>query len=336
MISHQHLATEMNRAQWMVSVGPEVWHSMLAIREIESRLADYIKRGYIAGSTHQSVGMEAVAVGVSMSLRRTDLIASNHRGHAHCLAKGAAPERLLAELFGRATGYCGGKGGSMLIAAPELGILGTDAIVGASIGIATGAALAAQVAGNDTVAVAYFGDGAVNEGIFHEALNLAAVWRLPCVFVCENNHYAKSCAVETMVPIPDVATRAAAYGMPGINVDGMDAYAVWAATRIAVAQARNGLGPSLVVADTYRMCGHSVGDTEIYRTECERDQWQARDPIATIERDLRILGVIDAEVVIAAREEVRQYVDTAEAAALAAPLAPIASARYDVYGSRAS
>lgn len=317
---------------WLAQYGIDAWERMSTIREIESRLAAYAKQGYIRGSTHPAIGMEAVAVGVSLALHQTDVIASTHRGHAHCLAKGADPQRLLAELFGRATGYCGGKGGSMHLAVRELGILGTNGIVGASIGLATGAALAARQQHSDEVVVAYFGDGALNQGIFHEALNLAAIWRLPCIYVCENNHYAQSAPVEEMISISDLACRAQAYGMPGVNVDGMDIYAVWSVAQVAILRARHAEGPTLLVADTYRFLGHMVGDTEIYRTDEERAAWRRRDPIAHLEADLRTAGLVDNATLDARRSEIVHCVDQAEQVALSASKPSVHTAYTDVYG----
>ncbi len=284
------------RSVWLEQYGVDAWERMSTIREIESRLAEYTKRGYIRGSSHPAIGMEAVAVGVSLNLRQTDAIASTHRGHAHCLAKGADPQRLLAELFGRATGYCHGKGGSMHLGVRELGILGTNGIVGASIGIATGAALAARQQHTDEVVIAYFGDGAMGQGMFHEALNLAAIWRLPCIYVCENNHYAQSARVEEMISVSE--------------------------------------GPTLLVADTYRFLGHMVGDTEIYRTAEEREEWRKRDPIARLEADLRTAGLVDTATLDAKRAQIVSRIDEAEVAAVAAPAPSLKTAYTDVYGGK--
>ncbi len=322
------------RSVWLEQYGVDAWERMSTIREIESRLAEYTKRGYIRGSSHPAIGMEAVAVGVSLNLRQTDAIASTHRGHAHCLAKGADPQRLLAELFGRATGYCHGKGGSMHLGVRELGILGTNGIVGASIGIATGAALAARQQHTDEVVIAYFGDGAMGQGMFHEALNLAAIWRLPCIYVCENNHYAQSARVEEMISVSDLASRAQAYSMPGVNVDGMDVYAVWSAAREAILRARQAEGPTLLVADTYRFLGHMVGDTEIYRTAEEREEWRKRDPIARLEADLRTAGLVDTATLDAKRAQIVSRIDEAEVAAVAAPAPSLKTAYTDVYGGK--
>lgn len=312
--------------------GLSALHTMAVIREFESRLDGYMSEGLIQGSTHPSVGMEAVAVGVCDALRHDDAIASTHRGHGHCLAKGTDPGRLLAEIFGRATGCSGGKGGSMHAADKDLGILGTNGIVGASMGIATGAALGFRLEGGDRVAVAFFGDGATNQGMFHEALNLAAIWKLPVVFACENNHFAQSSPIEEMVAVEQLSGRAAGYGVPGVDVDGMDVLRVAEAAHAAVARARAGDGPTLLVADTWRYLGHMVGDTEIYRTAEQGEPWRARDPIARLVRRLVAEAGVsqsDAETTLA---DATAAVERAEATARAAAPPERAAAFTEVYG----
>jgi pyruvate dehydrogenase E1 component alpha subunit len=322
----------MNRSAWLNENGLAAYRMMLTIREFERRLATYLGEGLIPGSTHPSVGMEAIAVGVSVGLHNDDVIASTHRGHAHCLAKGADPQRILAEIFGRATGYCGGKGGSMHLAARDVGIIGTNGIVGASIGLATGAALAAKHRLDNTVAIAYFGDGAMNQGIFHEALNLAAVWRLPCIYVCENNHFAQSSRVEDMVSISDLSARAASYGIPGVGVDGMDVVAVAEAASGALERARSGKGPSLIVADTYRYLGHMIGDTEIYRSKEEVADWKPRDCLARLEADLSIEGLLDDTLLAREHATVRGTLDDADRFARSSPKPDPVTALSQVYG----
>jgi TPP-dependent pyruvate/acetoin dehydrogenase alpha subunit len=304
---------------------------MLLIREVEQRLDGYGQEKLIRGSAHPAVGMEAVAVGVSMALQASDAIASTHRGHAHCLARGADPGRLLAEIFGRRDGYCGGKGGSMHIGVQELGILGTNGIVGASIGIATGAALASQLADDGAVAVAYFGDGAINQGLFHESMNLAAVWSLPVVFVCENNQYAQSARLSDMVCNTDLASRGAPYGVVATAVDGMDVLAMHQVATAAVTRAREGGGPTLIVADTYRFLGHMIADTQIYREATEVDGWRSRDPIEHLARVLTADGMTDTELANL-RRAARDRVDVAEVFARASPPPEAALAHHDVYG----
>lgn len=306
---------EMNLA----TTGLQALRLMMLIREFERRLKGYAEEKLIRGSTHPSVGMEAVAVGVSLTLGPQDSIASNHRGHAHCLARGADPGRTLAEIFGRADGYCSGKGGSMHIGVRELGILGTNGVVGAGIGLATGAALAASIRGRDEVAIAYFGDGATNQGILAESMNLAAIWKLPVVFVCENNHYAQSSSIEQMVAQPQISRRGVAFGVPALDVDGMDVAAVYAAASEAVRKARAGEGPTLIVADTYRYLGHMADDTQMYRTAAEIEIWRAKDPIE------RLIGRFAGAALLSAADrgkisdEAVRAVDEAERFARASP-----------------
>jgi TPP-dependent pyruvate/acetoin dehydrogenase alpha subunit len=321
-----------SRAGWLYEHGVDAWTRMRTIRELEGRLADFSNRKLIRGSTHPSVGMEAVAVGVSLHLRPTDVITSTHRGHGHCLAKGAEPRRMIAELFGRATGYCGGKGGSMHMGSKELGILGTNGIVGASIGLATGAALALQRRHDHSVALAYFGDGALNQGMFAEALNIAAIWKLPCVYVCENNQYAQSAPIKDMVAIDDLTIRGTALGVRSIAVDGMDVQSVSSVAADSIDRARAGNGPSFIVAETYRFLGHMVGDTEIYRDAQEVASWQQRDPIARLERELVEEGILSAGDLVEHEELIRHALDDAEGMAADDPQPVRADAFTNVYG----
>ncbi|WP_440709065.1 thiamine pyrophosphate-dependent dehydrogenase E1 component subunit alpha [Herbiconiux sp. YIM B11900] len=307
---------------------------MITIREFESRLPGYAKQGLIRGSTHPSVGMEAIAVGVSAHLRATDSIASNHRGHAHCIAKGAELGRTLAEIFGRADGYCGGKGGSMHIASAELGILGTNGIVGAGIGLAVGAALSAQTRGSDDVAVAYFGDGASNQGVLAEAFNLAAIWRLPVLFICENNHFAQSATFDEMIAQPVVSRRGEAYGVPSFDIDGMDVAAVSQATEAAVQRARSGGGPTFLVADTYRYLGHMADDTEIYRSREAVEAAQGRDPIARLVKALVDGGHLDDEGLDTIQQNAVRAVDDAYEFAVASSFPEVGAAFTDVEANR--
>ncbi|MBH0009758.1 thiamine pyrophosphate-dependent dehydrogenase E1 component subunit alpha [Salinibacterium sp. SWN1162] len=304
---------------------------MAKIREFERRMPLLSEEGLIRGSTHPSVGMEAVAVGVSLALETGDAVASNHRGHAHTLAKGADFGRTMAEILGRADGYCGGKGGSMHIGVKEIGVLGTNGIVGAGIGIATGSALAAKVSGDGSVAVAYFGDGASNQGVLAEAFNLAAIWNLPVIFVLENNHYAQSASIEEMVAQPDFTQRGTAYGVKSVAVNGMDMRDVYLAAREAVDKARAGDGPTLIVADTYRYLGHMAGDTEIYRDADEVKQWHDKDPIAFLASALIDAGVLDNERWTTMQAELTTEVQAAEDFARNSPFPDVSTAFTDVY-----
>jgi acetoin:2,6-dichlorophenolindophenol oxidoreductase subunit alpha len=308
--------------------------AMERIRAFESRLPALAKEGLIRGSTHPSVGMEAVAVGVSRHLGPSDAIASNHRGHAHTLAKGADPRRTMAEILGRRDGWCGGKGGSMHLAVRELGILGTNGIVGAGIGLATGAALAAQRRGSTDVAVAYFGDGATNQGVLAESFNLAAIWHLPVVFVCENNHFAQSASFDAMIAQPDLRRRGEAYGVPSVDVDGMDVEAVDRAAGEAVRRARSGGGPTFLVADTYRYLGHMAEDTEIYRTREEVDSWRDRDPLVRLRSRLLDAGLADEQHLASVTRQAEDTAEDAERFARASPLPDPAAAFTDVDDQR--
>jgi TPP-dependent pyruvate/acetoin dehydrogenase alpha subunit len=257
-----------------------VLYQLTLIRAFEERVLKLVSDGSIRGTTHPYVGQEAVAVGACLALRTDDWVVSTHRGHGHLLAKGGDPNRLMAELFGKATGYGGGKGGTQHMADYTVGHLGSNGITGGGIPIGTGAALSAQMRRSGQVVVIFFGDGAANQGTFHESLNLAALWRLPAVYVCENNLYAMSTPVREACAIEHIADRAAAYGMPGVRADGMDVMAVAAAVCAAVERARAGRGPSLIECKTYRFLGHSKSDQRVYRSRDEEAAWRERDPIA--------------------------------------------------------
>ena len=254
-----------------------------------------------------------MCVGTCLALRDDDFITSTHRGHGDIIAKGGRLDRMFAELYAKETGYCRGKGGSMHIFDFKLGVLGANGIVGAGMPIATGAALASQLRGSDQVAVSFFGDGASNEGAFHEAINMASVWKLPAIFLCANNEYAESTPRRIQQNIEDVAARAVAYGIPGVVVDGMDVLAVYEVVSEAVARARRGDGPTLVEAKTYRYLGHYVGDPGLYRTKEEVEEAMSRDPIPAFERTVTTSGLlIEAEcraIEAAVRLEVEEAVE---------------------------
>ncbi len=256
---------------------------MMRIRLFEDRVLQEFAKGEMPGFVHTYHGSEAVAAGVAAHLRDSDVITSTHRGHGHCIAKGCDYLSMMAELYGRETGLCRGRGGSMHIADFARGILGANAIVGGGISLAVGAALAASVLGDDRVAVSFFGDGAVNQGIFHESLNLAAIWRLPVIFVCENNGWAESTPVSYSTSVEDISQRAHSYGIPGVTVDGSDYLAVYRYASAAVEQARSGGGPTLIEAKVVRMRGHYVGDPEQYRSREERRLARGEDPVARLQ-----------------------------------------------------
>src|SRR5437867_4802610 len=299
----------------------EMLSKMILIRAFDELAVKLRTAGKIYGAVHPYVGQEAVAVGVSALLSVTDRVTSTHRGHGHCIAKGADIRRMMAELFGRVDGYCKGKGGSMHIADFKVGMLGANGIVGGGLPIACGAALAAQLEGKGDVTACFFGDGAAAEGEFHEALNIASVWKLPIVFVCENNQYAANNAVGVQHPRLDIAAHAGAYAMPGVVVDGNDVLEVHAATGEAVARARRGDGPSLLECKTYRWHFHAMRNTPPPETRPPEEiaSWKARDPIARLEQDVLGRGVLSAAEIGAMRERVKADLDEAVAFAEASP-----------------
>jgi len=260
----------------------QMYRNMLRIRYFEERLAEESAQGNIPGLLHLYVGEEAVAVGACTPLSKEDYITSTHRGHGHCIAKGGDLGRMMAELFAKETGYCKGRGGSMHIAAPEIGIVGCSAIAGAGIPIAAGVGLSIKMRGSSQVCVSFFGDGASNTGAFHEGMNMAAVWKLPVIYVLENNMYAISVASARSTKLKNISERASAYGMASAVADGMDVLSVYQAVSEAAARARRGEGPTIVECKTYRFRGHHEGDPkkgELYRTKNEMDEWEKRDAI---------------------------------------------------------
>jgi pyruvate dehydrogenase E1 component alpha subunit len=286
-------------------------HTMLLIRAFEEKADELFAVGRVHGTMHLSLGQEAVATGVCAALRPDDYILSTHRGHGHCLAKGSDAGLMMAEFLGRETGYCRGRGGSMHIADVSGGNLGANGIVAGGLPIATGVGLSIQVRKTGQVCVAFFGDGAANEGAFHESINLASIWALPLVFVCENNQYAMSMPVRKSMRIERISERAAAYGIPGMTVDGTDVLAVYEATEAAVALARSGGGPTLLECATYRYKGHSKSDRQRYRTRDEVEAWRRRDPIAQLRARLIADGVVTGGDAAAMEAEARSAIDDA-------------------------
>lgn len=268
-----------------------MFYTMYLIRRFEETAEELYMEGKIWGTFHLYIGEEAVAVGGCSALHPDDYITSTHRGHGHCIAKGADVKKMMAELMGKKTGYCLGLGGSMHIADVEKGNLGATGIVGSGIPIAVGAALGCKLMRKDRVVLCFFGDGAVNTGAFHEAVNLAAVLKLPVVFLCENNLYAMSFSTKKALAVRDIAERALGYGIPGLAVDGMDVLAVHEAVTQATKRARDGEGPTLIEAKTYRFKGHSKSDKNVYRTKEEIKQWMERCPIKRLENHLLAEGV---------------------------------------------
>ncbi len=311
----------------------EALRQMVLIRRFEEEAEAAYMRGLIHGTMHLSIGQEASAVGACLPLGDQDYITSTHRGHGHCIAKGADVGRMFAEFFGKETGYCHGRGGSMHIADVSKGNLGANGIVGGGIPIAVGAALSAKRLGKGQVAMSFFGDGANNEGAFHEALNMASVWKLPVIFVCENNGYGMSTSTARSTAVPNVADRAAAYAMPGVVVDGNDLSAVAEASFAAVARARRGEGPTLIENKTYRIRGHSRSDRNRYRTKEEIEEWQARDPILRLERDLKAYGVMSEPEIESLKQAVEQQIAAGIDFAKDSPSPLVSEVTRDVYAA---
>lgn len=322
-----------------VNLPPEVektdlaglYKQMWLIRFFEEKVDEFFAKGMIHGTTHLSVGQEASAVGAIAVLKEEDKITSTHRGHGHCIAKGSEVNPMMAELFGRTTGYCKGKGGSMHIADLDRGNLGANGIVGGGFAIAAGAALTSQMKNKGYVVLCFFGDGASNEGSFHEAVNLASIWKLPVVFVCENNQYGMSGPVKDMTNIENIAQRAESYGIPGNVVDGNDIFDVMNGVGEAVERARNGEGPSIIEAKTYRWKGHSKSDAKKYRTREEETEWRQKDPIERLRLVLvneELLTEEEAETIrLDAKKEVEESVEFA----LNSPEPDLDSLMEDVY-----
>ena len=305
--------------------------NMHLIRKFEEGAEDSYTRGLIHGTMHLSIGQEASAVGACMALTDADKITSTHRGHGHCIAKGADVGKMFAEFFGKETGYCKGRGGSMHIADVEKGNLGANGIVGGGMPIAVGAALSAKRLGTDNVVLCFFGDGANNEGAFHEALNMASIWKLPVIFYCENNKYGMSVSIERSTAVSSVADRASAYAMPGRSVDGNDFSAVAEAVEEATARARAGEGPSLIEAVTYRWRGHSKSDRNRYRTKEEIQAWIERDPIKRMANLLIDHGLLSEDEAAVIEQEAAREIDAAINFAKASDAPDITSVSRDVY-----
>jgi pyruvate dehydrogenase E1 component alpha subunit len=309
-----------------------MYAQMRKIRAFEEQANELYRSRKMPGLTHLYIGEEAIAVGVCSALRRADYITSTHRGHGHCLAKGADVERMFCELLGKEAGYCRGKGGSMHIADHENGNLGANAIVGGSAGIATGAAFSAKARGTDQVAVCFFGEGALGQGLLYEVMNMAALWKLPVIYACENNlyneytHYAETTA-------GDVEARATAFGIPSETVDGQDVRAVYATAGAAVERARGGEGPSFLVFETYRYMGHHVGDVDraYYRAKEEEERWRERDPIRLLGGWLVEQGFADEDALARMEEHAAQEIADGVGAALDAPFPRPEEVDEDVY-----
>jgi pyruvate dehydrogenase E1 component alpha subunit len=305
---------------------------MLEIRFFEEKVFDLYGQNLVPGTIHLYAGEEAVAVGVCSALRKDDFITSTHRGHGHCLAKGADPKRTMAEILGKKTGYCKGKGGSMHIADFKVGMLGATAVVGAGLPIAVGAGLSAKLRKTDQVTACFFGEGASNQGTFHESLNLASAWSLPVVFVCENNLYAMGTRQSRIMKIENIADRASGYGIPGVIVDGNDVLEVYSAAHTAVERARKGDGPTLLECKTYRRRGHSRVDPAKYREKKEVEEWLAKDPINRLKEKALKEQTLTREEIENIEKEACASVEEAVKFAVESPYPTPEEALEDVYG----
>lgn len=309
----------------------ESYRKMVLIRNLEMCASKLFAQNKLPGFLHLYVGEEAVATGVCSALEVTDYITSTHRGHGHLIAKGGDVKKMMAELFAKETGYCKGKGGSMHISDRDKGILGANGIVGAGIPIATGAAFASKYKGDGRVAVSFFGDGAANRGTFHEALNMAAAFKLPAVFVCENNLFAISVCARYHMAISDISDRAAAYGMPGYSIDGNDVELVYETTKAAVERARRGEGPTLIECKTWRHRGHYEGDPDDYRTAEEKAEWMQKDPIERLAKRLIEEGICTQAELDAIASDADKLLAEAIDEAEAAPVPSVSTLMADIY-----
>ncbi len=308
----------------------EMLEKMLLTRRFEEKVSYFFSMGMVHGTTHLYIGEEAVATGTCCALKPEDLIISTHRGHGHCISKGIDLNKMMAELRGKETGYCKGKGGSMHIADLDVGNLGANGVVGGGIPLAVGAGLTTQLKKIDRIVVCYFGDGASNEGSFHEALNQASVWKLPILFVLENNKYGMSVPLKNSMNITDLSVRASSYGIKGINVDGMDVRAVYDETLKAREYVRKN-GPMLMVCDTYRYLGHSKSDANVYRTKEEIADWKQKDAILKLEKFLVKEKIFTQKEIDAIEKDTRQQIEDATAFAEQSPFPSIDEIEDDVY-----
>lgn len=308
----------------------DLYRMMVRIRRVEERLEELFRAGDVYGSLHLCIGQEATAAGACAALRPDDYITCTYRGHGAALAKGVPVPAVMAELFGRETGCCHGRGGSMLLTDLSRGLLFATGIVAAGIPIAVGAALGARLSGSDRVALTFFGDGATNQGVFHEALNMAGLWKLPCILFCENNLYAEMTPIREEASVERLADRGCAYGIPGVVIDGNDVETVFDATVAAATRARAGEGPTLIEAITYRLTGHMFGDTQPYRSQDEVEAWRAKEPLVVTRGRLRERGVAD-EVMAGVDVEVETEIQAAIAFARQSPEPRREEAMTDVY-----
>ena len=309
----------------------KMYRQMVEIRLFEEKVFDLYAQNLVPGTIHLYLGEEAVAVGICTTLNKDDYITSTHRGHGHCIAKGAELKRIMAEILGKKTGYCKGKGGSMHIADFKIGMLGATAVVGAGLPIAVGAGLSAKFKKANQVVACFFGEGASNQGTFHESINLAATWHLPVIFVCENNLYAMGTRQSRVMNIENIADRATAYGIPGTVVDGNDVLAVYEATQKAVERARKGEGPTLIECKTYRHKGHSRVDPAKYRPKEEVEEWLAKDPIKRFKQKLLQTSTLTEAEVHQIEKEITVEIEETVKFAMESPYPTPEEALEDVY-----
>ena len=307
------------------------YREMYVIRQFELKAAELFMQGLMAGNIHTCAGQEAPAVGACQALQPTDFTASTHRGHGHSLAKGAKLDLMMAELFGKANGYCKGKGGSMHLVDIGIGMLGANGIVGAGIPIAAGSALASKILKTDEVTLAFFGDAASNQGTFHEAINMASAWHLPAIFLCENNQYGVSVCIDRVCNVTNIADRASAYTIPGKVVDGNDVVAVYEAVKEAAERARKGDGPTLIEAKTYRHRGHYEGDPQMYKTPEEMERWKALDPILRLRSDILKARLAKASELDKIDADIQADIEKAVEFAKNAPYPDASEVTTDVY-----
>jgi len=322
----------LDKKQYSKEMLLDMYENMLRIRKFEVKLTDCFTKGLLAGNIHTSIGQEASAVGACKALEKRDFITTTHRGHGHCISKGAKTDIMMAELFGKATGYCSGKGGSMHVADAGLGILGANGIVGAGIPIATGSGLTSKIRNTDEVTMAFFGDAASNQGTFHESINMAAAWKLPVVYLCENNQYGVSVNICNVTNTDSIAVRAKAYDIPGVTIDGNNPLEVYEAAKQAVQYAREGNGPSIVECRTYRMRGHYEGDPAAYRSKEITEEWRKKDPIDSFREFLLHEGIEEAEL-MALEEAMDQEIEKAYEFAQESPYPDVSQVTLDVYSS---
>ena len=325
------MSAELQRRSALAGNKVAQYERMIEIRTLEEQINELFASGEIRGTTHLCIGQEALAVGLASVLRPTDIVSATYRGHGIALALGLSPEAVLGEIMGKTVGCCGGVGGSMHLSNMELGLLPTSAIIGGGMPVAAGAALSFQTRGTDDVAVAVFGDGATNIGAFHETLNLAAIWNLPIVFICDNNVYGEYSRIDITTPLEDLHHRGESYRMPHYAIDGMDIAAVQEGIQKAVDHARSGKGPTFIEAKTYRFSGHSRADLALYRPEGELEKWQARDPIKLTEEKLVKEKLIDAAQINKIKEETLKVILGVVEVCKSAPNPTLASMFQNIY-----